>query len=973
MRNYLPLLAFFLLGSISLSAQTDIAALIAKYQEDDRGPYRDIQWFCADGTQISPLDGMCPTEDENNFQHARYKQEVIDLGEREHIFLGQILTNTKQSAFLDAKNNYSRLKQYQLGEYLYNVDNGWVNRKAQYYRGAFQVEDEMMWGRDFLNALMGKEQLLQEEFYLVRQAVRTLPHRKENDLMAKVRADSKNIADEFTKFMKLRIKIHGQPEAKDADAVEEFLEDNRTELEAQDLDTAVAQLAQDIRTVYLRQDYVADIKEINESIREEDNALKASIALFTELHALTDTQADIDRLTAASDLMWTIRDGLLQEKATWRLEIMDISVALEKLIFSTASKWEPANARELTEKICYLAQAAAGAGFTETWEWEQAQLQLADMNYQEVWPWMVDDYLDAARRYVEWGTSTNRATYGDIVERYASFEPKAYGFLDDRIRSSVLLPLGNAVGDLGNWVALVGNLNNDMLDVPNQGQLRGLNPGYAKGILHVIEGSPDEIEVTPEDIYVFETPPADLKPVGGIATVSEGNMVSHVQLLARNLGIPNAVLTDEQFRALRGYDGSEVFYAVSNGGTIIMKEIADMTEAETALFAKRERNTNRITVPVDNIRLDVRRLLNMREVRSKDSGKLCGPKAANLGQLKALFPEKVVEGLVIPFGIFRSHLDQAMPGQENLSYWEFLNDRFAEARAMEEAGESAEAIEAYSLEQLATLRAAIGKIVIQPELIQSLQDSFRVVFGDDLGKVPVFLRSDTNMEDLADFTGAGLNKTVFNVVDAAKIMDGIRAVWASPYTERSYKWRQRYLLNPENVFPSILIIPSVDVDNSGVMITKGVASGKAEDITVAFSRGAGGAVDGQAAEAYLLRANGSTTLLSPARERLHRRLPVTGGSVMLPAAFNQRILTQENLKDLRQLAGEVEKVMPDAPGVDATGPWDVELGFQDDKIFLFQIRPFVENKRAQSSDYLQSISPQEVAGLYFDLEADFVK
>ncbi|MEM6772895.1 MAG: phosphoenolpyruvate synthase, partial [Bacteroidota bacterium] len=362
------------------------------------------------------------------------------------------------------------------------------------------------------------------------------------------------------------------------------------------------------------------------------------------------------------------------------------------------------------------------------------------------------------------------ATYGDVVERYASFEPKAYGFLDDRIRSSVLLPLGNAVGQLGNWVALVGNLNNAMLDVPNQGQLRGLNPGYAKGTLHVVEGSPDDIEVNPNDIYVFATPPADLKPVGGIATVSEGNMVSHVQLLARNLGIPNAVLTDEQFGALRAYDGDDVFYAVSNGGTIIMKSATQMDSTEVALFAQKERNTNRITVPVDNIRLDERRVLNMREVRSKDSGKLCGPKAANLGQLKALFPEKVVEGLVIPFGIFRSHLDQPMPGQDNLSYWAFLNDRFAQAKAMEEAGENAETIEAYALQQLATLREALGQITIQPDLVRSLRDSFRVVFGDDLGKVPVFLRSDTNMEDLADFTGAGLNKTVFNVVDEDKIM-----------------------------------------------------------------------------------------------------------------------------------------------------------------------------------------------------------
>ncbi len=963
--SLLPVLLFL----VPLSAQTDLAAVIAKYKEDPRGPYRDIRWFCHSGDNISPIDGTCPYEHEENFQHARYKDEVKELGRTNHIFLGQILTNTDKQAFWDADQDHSRMKQYQLGNYLAAIDDGWVLRKAQYYRGAFQVEDEMSWGRDYLNWVMGKEQALKENFYLIRQAVRDIPHRKDDDLTQKIRNDSKSISEKFPKFMNLRIKIHGQPEGKDAEAVAQFLEANRVELEKKTLVPAMKELERDIRTAYVDRDLVADIAEINATI-PENNQLKEKIKTFTLQHAMDSenpNQDTEDRLTAAADLMWTIRTGLMAESPYYRLEAMDISIALERLIFNTAQYWEPADARELMEKICYLGEAAAGAGYVEEWEWQEAQVQLADLNYELVWPVQANDYLDAARRFVEWGVSTNRGTYGEIVDRYAEFEPKSHGFLDDRIRGSVLLPLGNAVGRLGDWIAEAGNLRNDFLDVPNQGSLRGLNPGYASGRLHVVEGNPDDTEVNPTDIYVFATPPADLKPVGGIATVNEGNMVSHVQLLARNLGIPNAVLTDEQFAALKRYDGGQVFYAVSNRGTVIMKPATAMTEEEQALFSVKERINQRVTVPTDQLRLDVNRVLNMREIRSKDSGKLAGPKAANLGQLKALFPDNVVEGLVIPFGIFRDHLNQPMPGQQGETYWEFLNNRFATARQMEANGDSDEAVETYSLTQLATLREAIGNITIQPELVTALRDSFQAVFGQPLGKAPVFLRSDTNMEDLADFTGAGLNKTVFNVVDEAKILAGIKEVWASPYTERSYKWRQRLLLNPENVFPSILIIPSVDVEYSGVMITKGVSSGREDDVTVAFSRGAGGAVDGQAAEAYLLDKFGGTTLLSPARERLHRRLPVTGGSVMLPASFNQRILSPKNLKDLRALAEKVENIMPEASGAATNGPWDVELGFLDDKIWLFQIRPFVENKKAQASGYLESISPQQRDDVYYNL------
>ncbi len=91
---------------------------------------------------------------------------------------------------------------------------------------------------------------------------------------------------------------------------------------------------------------------------------------------------------------------------------------------------------------------------------------------------------------------------------------------------------------------------------------------------------------------------------------------------------------------------------------------------------------------------------------------------------------------------------------------------------------------------------------------------------------------------------------------------------------------------------------------------------------------------------------------------------------MVPAPFNQRVLSESNLNDLWRMGVEVERVMPSAPGVETDGPYDVELGFEDDKIWLFQIRPFVENSGAQSSEYLQRISPPEREGVYIDLASE---
>ncbi len=945
----------------------EIGQLITEYRSDARGPYRGIYWFCSDGSTRAARD-PCP-DDPRAHQHADYKPAIDRLMRDQQLYFGQLLTDTRYAAFWDAEQDHDRLKQYQLNDYLVGVDNGWILEQARFYRGAFQVEDEEEWGRKFFRWLLAREEVLRTDYYLVAQAARDIPHRGDTDLNQRIRARSKEIADGYPAFMDLRIKIHGRPGAEDAAAVRDFMTAHEGELRDNNLYESAAELASDIDDAYGGSG-LASITDLLTSLPESDT-LHGRIATFLA------TQSDpagrdhsVARLTAATELSLAVRSSLASDdrRAAHRLTLLDINNELGDLIFRSAGNWQPTVAREQMEKICYLGQAATGAGFVELWEHEAGGPLLADPNYQYVWPAMLTAYLDNARRFVEWGTATNRATYADVVARYAAFEPKVLGFLDDRIRASVLLPLGQAVGELGDWLASNSESGNAILDIATQAQARGLNAGYARGVLHLIEGAPDEVEVNNRDIFVFGRPPADLKPVGGILTVSEGNMVSHVQLLARNLGIPNAVLTEQQFQELQPYAGQEVFYAVSPSGAVIMKPVGEMNDTERELFAVKERKEERIRVPVDRIDLSTRDILNMRNVGSEDSGVRCGPKAANLGQLKRLFPDKVVEGLVIPFGVFREHLDQQMPGQPaGTSYWTFLNDRFIRARAMEQQGSTEAEVEAYTLEQLATLREAIAEIRIQGKLIAQLRSGFSEVLGDRFGAVPVFLRSDTNMEDLADFTGAGLNKTVFNVVKETAILNGIKEVWASPYTERSYRWRQRYLLNPENVFPSILIIPSVDVDYSGVMITKGVTTGNQDDITVAFSRGAGGAVDGQAAESYLLDHTGRFTLQAPARERLHRRLPATGGSVMVPASFDRPILNQQNLVDLYQLGQRIEEVMPTAPGVSSEGPYDVELGFQDGKIWLFQIRPFVENSQAQRSEYLQRISPPVREGVYIDL------
>ena len=946
---------FFPTASVTYAQEINVAAIqkmIARYKVEPRGPYKDIRWFCKDGT-IREARDPCPGM-KQGYQHASYREEAVTLSKKEHIFLGQILASTPNEDFWDESNAQSRLKQYQLEQYLYKIDQGWINRQAQYYRGAMQVEDESEWGIDFFHWLLSDGSRLQQHFYLIRQSAKDIPHESENNTTQLVRALSTEIAEAFPSFQSLRIKIHGAPDAGDSGKVWDFQDQHKTDIDEQ-LASKFDQLVCGLEKMF-RPFRVSDFDEYTNKLPKDGESAKA-LSYFTRIYPTMDCPPDQCRLISKTALI--LREDMIQSmSSTSRLALLDVSNKMESLLNQEFSRWKIKYVYDILDQVSCLSEAATAFGFLELWEWDQIKHELGQPEVGERFTLQqLNQFSESGHKVTEWSTAMVRATYMPVIEVYREFESLASGFYDDRVRSSVLLNLGNTVSRLGDEFSIQAKFSNDVMDISNQSSIHGLNPGFTKGELVVVTGSPDQVEISAEKIYVFINPPSNLKPVAGIATVSEGNMVSHIQLLARNLGIPNAVISRKNMDDLKKYNGKEVFYAVSNKGTVIMKPLHKMNNDERKLFEKKKRSEEKISVPLSKMQLYQTSLLNLNSIDASYSGKVSGPKAANLGQLKKMFPEHVVNGIVLPFAVFRQHMNQSIPGH-NTNYWAMMIGIFDHAECLRCSNVSENEIEAYILHGLDSLSTQIKKMPLLPSFRNELQQKFRDIFGQPLGKVPVFVRSDTNMEDLRDFTGAGLNLTVFNVIDPDKIFQAIKDVWASPYSERSYKWRQYYLNDPENVYPSIVIIPSVDGDHSGVMITKGVTSHDENDITVAFNYGVGGAVDGQAAETWLLKADGTNVLLSPAREPSYRTIPASGGSVIKNATFEKRILSPDHLHALREMAGKIKEQLPKVPGISSTGPWDIELGFKNDQIWLFQVRPFVENKQAASSEYLQKITPE---------------
>jgi hypothetical protein len=162
---------------------------------------------------------------------------------------------------------------------------------------------------------------------------------------------------------------------------------------------------------------------------------------------------------------------------------------------------------------------------------------------------------------------------------------------------------------------------------------------------------------------------------------------------------------------------------------------------------------------------------------------------------------------------------------------------------------------------------------------------------------------------------------------------------------------------PQHVYPAILLLRSVPVEKSGVMVTQNIDTGASGWLSIAVNEGVGGAVAGQAAES--LRVNletGQVRLLSQATARMRRVLLPQGGVAKVPVSDADRVLSESEIATLVAFARSLPQRFPaikDAAGHAA--PADIEFGFLDGQLQLFQLRPFLESARARSSRFLRAL------------------
>jgi hypothetical protein len=635
---------------------------------------------------------------------------------------------------------------------------------------------------------------------------------------------------------------------------------------------------------------------------------------------------------------------------TWRLTAVDLSFVVENEFFAAATDFRrglSTHARaDHVAAIGASADAAYGAGLMNQRLHREMRGALTNLSGDAVPLGEYRRQLSYLGRAPGWATQALRMHFFDAMQKLAELEPISMRFIQDQLRGSSLLLYADVLDSLTRDAGRLAGVRHQLFGEDPGAVFTGLNPGLARGVLHV---EPDLSKVEsfrPDGIYVLPETVSDLPPVAGILTAGEGNPLSHVQLLARNLGIPNATVSESLVAQLRGYDGQRVVLAVSGAGLV---ELAADGARWDAAFADGAGGAGTVIRPdVAKLDLNAASFVSLDELRAEDSGRIVGPKAAKLGELRQHYPDAVAPGLAIPFGIFKQiALDQPHPRGGTVYDWIAQQYRRLGPVNPLDTRQAAQ-YEAFRAE----LYDRIASVKFDAAFRNELTAALRKEFG---AQTPgLFVRSDTNVEDLPGFTGAGLNLTLPNVVGMDALLEAIPQVWASPFTARAFAWRQSHMSEPEHVYTSIVLLGSVASEKSGVLVTQDIDDGNRGVISVAVNEGLGGAVDGQAAESLrIARATGAVRVLATATAPTRAVPAPEGGLLRLKSSGADTMLQPDEIRQLIAFADSLPVRFP--PIVDDQGnpaAADVEFGFLGGKLQLFQLRPFLENRDARASQYL---------------------
>ncbi len=193
MRQFLSLILTGLLQIIPITLFADqtpddilkYRAWVGEMEERERGPFSRLRWFCNDGTVFPPRSYACGDRG-GGYQHGQWSAKTLELRKQGYL-VANVLAGLDARAWVDEPDFRNRYAQILVERFLISIDDGWILRRALFYRGAIQEEDERAAARALLMEMSSREYWIGPGFPALRTGVRLLPHGGNSASIQKVR------------------------------------------------------------------------------------------------------------------------------------------------------------------------------------------------------------------------------------------------------------------------------------------------------------------------------------------------------------------------------------------------------------------------------------------------------------------------------------------------------------------------------------------------------------------------------------------------------------------------------------------------------------------------------------------------------------------------------------------------------------------------------------------------------------------
>jgi pyruvate,water dikinase len=293
----------------------------------------------------------------------------------------------------------------------------------------------------------------------------------------------------------------------------------------------------------------------------------------------------------------------------------------------------------------------------------------------------------------------------------------------------------------------------------------------------------------------------------------------------------------------------------------------------------------------------------LEDVRAEDATSF-GHKGATLGELlRAGFP--VPAGFAISGEAFRRHAERAL----GAGWW---NRRVVPHEA----------------------HRRLVEVELDGDLVALVASAYeRLGAGDPL----VAVRSSSTAEDSAARSFAGIQESLVGVAGVRSVLDAMRCVWASLWSESAQAYLEPQLAGLEEpVMVGVVVQLLVNPDVAGVLFTRNPITGAATEVVINSSFGLGEPVlSGLLSPDLFVVNKKSFCLIDKAISKKSFKIVIQNGHrtrIKLDAErATEASLDEASLKRLTELGLRVEATL--------AGARDIEWALADGEVWLLQARP----------------------------------